>query len=127
MIKKFLTFCNHNHWYIIAFFLYAALILWGLGCQPKCESLIHEGEKITVPQLQAEIDFLTQSAEARIIDIEEQKRVKQELLTLAAILGQQGGVQYTGIFSALAAVGGVAFGLDRNYKLKRANKKTTSE
>lgn len=118
MLKKILKWCNHNHWYVIGFFVMAATTIYLFGCQSQVPSLLDETKKVGRVELQAELNYLIGKAESRVSELDRQDELKQQIVDAASLVGKAGELNPSGLISIFATLGSVAFGLDRNYRRK---------
>jgi len=118
---KFLKALNENHWYLIGGSIAIALLIWIHGCQSTVSSMVSPGEKITRTELQLEVDYLLGQAKVKLEDLDRQDEIKSLLLEQAALFSTTGTFNPTGLLNTVISIGAVAFGLDRNRKLKVAN------
>lgn len=118
--KRVCCFINHNHWYVLTALFLIAVIGPVIGCQSTVSSLIEPDKQVNRSELAAEIAFLAQIAESRVSDLDRQDAIKQQLLDAAVLAGEGGAINIPGLLSVLSGAAGLAFGLDRNYRLKNA-------
>lgn len=124
---KLLNFFNENHWYIIGGIIVTGLMVWLYGCQSKVASIIDPTKKVTRDELQLESDYLIGQLKVKMTDLDKQDKLKALLLEQAAIFGQTGQFNPTGLMNACISIGAIAFGLDRNrkYKIEKSTKNNT--
>ncbi len=94
----------------VAFYLF--------GCQSKVQSLINEQKQVDRAELQNEVEYLVGLAKARAIELDRQDALKRQLVDAAAVIGSTGEFNPAGLISMFTTIGGIAFGLDRNYRRK---------
>jgi hypothetical protein len=117
-LKKLLTWCNHNHWYVIGTIILASLSVWLVGCKSTVNSLLTPEKLVTRGELQAEIEYLINLAETRKDELNRQDEIKTQLLNIASVVSVDGSFNPSGLISILTTIASLSFGLDRNYKLK---------
>ena len=117
-LKKLLTWCNHNHWYVIGTIILASLSIWLIGCQSTVNSLLTPEKMVTRGELQAELEYLINLAETRKDELNRQDEIKTQLLNIASVISTDGSFNPSGLISILTTIASLSFGLDRNYKLK---------
>lgn len=117
---NFLRFINKNHWYIIAAIVAAALLIWLYGCQSTVNSMINPKQKITRAELENETNYIIGQAKVKLADLDRQDELKRLLLEQAVLFNSTGTFNPAGLINTLISVGAIAFGLDRNKKLKDA-------
>ena len=125
MLKKILKSCNESHWYIIAAAVICCYIFWIYGCQSSVSSMLDPTKQVTRDELKLESDYLIGKFKIKAADLDRQDEVKMLLLEQATIFGTTGQFNPAGLLNTCISIGAVGFGLDRNRKLKVANKKTT--
>jgi len=125
-MKTVLHFLNENHQYAIAAVVIAAATFWAYGCQSQVNSLLNPTQQITRPELQAEIDFLIAQAEIKFTDLNKQDQIKQALLDLGSTFATTGTLNPTGLLNTAVSIAAIAFGLNRNQKLKVATAKNST-
>lgn len=118
-MKKILSFLNDQHWYIIATVLIIGFMLWIYGCQSQVASMIEPNKKVTRAELQLEADYLVGQIKVKMTDLDKQDAIKMLLLEQATIFGQTGTFNPTGLLNTCATIGAIAFGLNRNQKVKK--------
>lgn len=117
---NFLKLLNDNHWYLIAFALVCGLLFWIYGCQSEVYSLINPEQKVNRAGLQVEVNYLLGRARVKFEDLDSQDEIKRLLLEQAAIFATTGTFNPMGLLNTVITIVAVAFGLDRNKKLKDA-------
>lgn len=124
-MKTIFSFINDKHWYLIAATIACVLLIWIYGCQSTVGSIITPDKKITRAELKLEADFLLGQARVKLEDLDRQDDVKRILLEQTAIFGTTGTFNPTGLLNTIISISAVAFGLDRNKKLKESTAKNT--
>jgi len=117
VMKKLLHYCNENHWYIIAAVVIVGILVWLYGCQSQVKSIMHPDKLITRGELQLEADYLIGQTKVRLAELDKQDEIKRLVFEEAAIFGQTGTFNPTGLLNTLISVGAIAFGLDQRRKL----------
>lgn len=117
---KLLKALNDNHWYLIAGAIAITLFVWLYGCQSSVRSMIDPTKSVTRDELQLEADYLIGQIKVKMTDLDKQDEIKTLLLEQAAIFGQTGTFNPTGLMNTCISIGAIAFGLDRNRKYKIA-------
>lgn len=126
MLSFALKFCNDNHWYIIALFLFALLFFWSFGCESQVCSLLNPDQKVNRLELENEVHYLVGKANALKVDLDKQDAIKQQLLDAANIIGQGGNINPSGLLNLIASIGGISFGLTQRQKLNAYKKNSTT-
>lgn len=119
-MKNLLKLLNNNHWYAIAIILVCGLLFWIYGCQSEVYSLINPDQKVNRAGLQVEVNYILGRARVKLEDLDQQDEIKRLLLEQAAIFGTTGTFNPMGLLNTVITIVAVAFGLDRNKKLKDA-------
>lgn len=125
-MKKILEVLNLNHWYIVGIALGVIFLLWLYGCESTTVSLIDPEKKVNRYELRAEADLLVARIENKFSDLDRQDEIKQLLLDQAAIFGQTGQFNPTGLLNAFISIGAISFGLNQRTKRLVLEKKTNS-
>lgn len=118
-----MDFLKKNHWLLIASIISIILVTYLYGCQSTTESIIDENKQISKQELIAEIEYLTDIAEAKLSEIQQQNEVKKKLVNTLALISESGDINPLGAINILAGIAGLSFGLDRNSKLKDVKNK----
>ncbi|GAI04813.1 unnamed protein product, partial [marine sediment metagenome] len=74
----------------VAIVLLTVFLLWGFGCPPRTDSIIVEGKKVTMAELQIELDSIIATAEYRVADLERQQQFR-DIIFKNALLMVEGG------------------------------------
>ena len=119
-MKKFLTYLNDQHWYLIAIVVACVFLLWIYGCQSQVRSMIDPTKMVSREELQVEADYLIGQIKNKMSDLDRQDELKMLMLEQATIFGQSGTFNPTGLMNTIVTIGAIAFGLDRNRKYKVA-------
>jgi len=104
----------------------STLLFYAFGCQPKTPSIINPDRKVTVGELQIEIDSLMTLSELRFADLRKQQEIKQFVFNQAIAIGQTGEVNPIGILTSLLAVLGMGATAD-DIRLRKQRKLTTTK
>lgn len=121
-MKKLFTILNDQHWYIIAVILVVGFVFWLYGCQSRVASIMHPDQKVTRAELELESDYVIGQFRVKLADLDRQDAVKTLILEQAAIFSQTGTFNPTGLLNTCVSVGAIAFGLNRNQKVKKITK-----
>jgi len=124
-MKKLLSFLNDQHWYIVGLVIISAVVLWTYGCESQVSGLLNPNTQINRAELQNEVNFIIAQAKIKTSDLDKQDEVKQALLDAANIMGTTGTINPSGLINVAACIGAIAFGLNRNQKLKQVTKNNT--
>lgn len=119
---KFLKLLNENHWYLIAGVIACGFVVWLYGCQSTVTSLLHPQQRITRAQLDLEVDYFMGQAKIKLAELDQHDQIKYLLLDQAAIFGSTGTFNPMGLLNTFISIGAIAFGLDRNKRLKEVRK-----
>lgn len=121
-MAKILKLLNDNHWYLIAAAIICSMLFWTHGCESQVLSLIDPDKKVNRAELQVEIEYVAGIAKTRVKDLDKQDEIKQALFDALTLISQGGQINSMGILNLAATIGAIGWGLDRNKKLKDANK-----
>lgn len=120
-----INFISKNQWYIVAFIAAAFLVFYAYGCQSTVPSLTTPNKAVNRGELQAEIEYLTALAETRAEDLNRKDELKQKLLDSGNLVAEGGEINPTGALNFITSIAAIAFGLDRNKKLKTKQEEKT--
>lgn len=118
-MKKLFTILNDQHWYIVAVILVIGFMIWIYGCQSQVASIMHPGQKVTRAELELESDYVIGQFRVKLADLDRQDAIKTLILEQAAIFGQTGTFNPTGLMNVGISIGAIAFGLNRNQKVRK--------
>lgn len=106
----------------VAILLLTAILFWGYGCPPRTESIIVEGKKVTMAELQIELDSIIATTEYRVADLKKQQEFRDLIFNNALLIFETGSLNPVGIVTMLAGL----YGLTRGAKdiKDRVEKKT---
>ena len=96
-LKKFLAWCNNNHWYVIGTIILASLSYWLVGCHSTVSSLLTPEKKVTRGELQAELEYIINLAETRKDELNRQDEIKAQLLNIASVVSSDGTFNPSGL------------------------------
>ena len=108
----------------IALILLTAILFWGFGCPPRTESILTEGKKVTMGELQMELDSIIATAEYRVADLKKQQEFRDIIYNNALLMVEGGTLNPVGIITMLAGLYGVTRGgqdFVKKVKKKREN------
>lgn len=119
LLKNLLRFLfNHERYQTVSVILCVIMLSFMLSCQPKCNSLITPGKKITSEELQGEVDLLNSRIQSEIKSLEQQEAIRTLLLSLAQTSISAGSFNITSALTgAIALLGAGAF-IDNTRKRK---------
>lgn len=118
-MNKILSWLNDQHWYLVAIVIIAGSILWTYGCESQVRSLLDPNQQINRAELQNELDYIIGQARIKAQDLDRQDEIKQSLLDAANVIATTGTINPSGLINLAACIGAIAFGLNRNQKLKK--------
>lgn len=95
---------------ILTFFLTIGVVIFLYACEPKTASLVSVNKRINRQELQLELDQLISLAQLRMVDLDEQEKLKAVILQNALILVQGQPFNPIGIISGIAAIYGLSQG-----------------
>jgi len=120
-----INFISKNQWYIIGLIAAIALVFYAFGCQSTVPSLTTKDKQVTRGELQAELEYLINLAETRVDDLNRKDELKQKLLDAGSLVADGGNINPIGALNFLTSIAAIAFGLDRNKRLKSKTEKKT--
>ena len=97
-------------------------MVWLFGCSSTTCSVLDPEKRVNRQELEAELNYITELVNSRIEDINRQDEIKREIVAAFANLEAGGQFNPLGLLSLGGTVAAIGFGLDRNYKKKRAEK-----
>jgi hypothetical protein len=135
MLKKlWIELSNHNRYKCIAGIVCVILFFAFNGCQIKTASILDPNQKLTVPELQAEIDgyYAQREAEdlkfeaianARAADVNEQIKFRQFVYESALNVATTGGLNWLNLLtSAGSLIGAGALADNIRYRISTKKK-----
>jgi len=102
-IKKFFA---ANWPQILSLMVGLTVILWLVGCPPRAASPINPEQKLTLPELNVELQHLLEQYELKALEIEEQEAIRQVLIKNALLIAETGTINPLGILTGLLALYG---------------------
>lgn len=108
---------------LLAWNLCIFLVWYAYGCEPKTTSLIDPGQKITLEQLQNEVDILMLKSETRLNDLQKQYELRDFVFNQSIKIAETGTINPIGVITSLLAVMGIGLGAD-DLRLRKERKKT---
>ncbi len=101
------------------------VMLWVGGCPPRTRSPINPSTKLTLPELNAELNNLIDRYEIAIQNIEEQERIRKLIISNALMIAESGSINPLGLITALAGAYGITrVSSDTVNTIKKRKKKT---
>ncbi len=94
----------------IAILALTAILFWGWGCPPRTESLVVEGRKVTMGELQIELDSIIATAEYRVADLERQQQFRDIIFQNVTLMATAGTINPVGILTLLLGIYGATRG-----------------
>lgn len=91
----------------IALIVLTALLFWGYGCPPQVKSLVHSGKMVTRPELQIELHSITETAEFRFADLDQQDAFRDIIFKNVLLSVETGTINPLGIITLLTSLYGV--------------------
>ena len=98
---------NHSS-IIITLLVTAGLLFYMVGCEPKVPSLNDTQRLITRQELQLELDQILSTAHIRMVNLDQQEKLRSIILQNAMILVQGQPFNPVGLITAIAAIYGVS-------------------
>lgn len=121
-MRKILDFIKENWLLMLTWNILIAIVFYAYGCEPKTQSLITPTQKVTLNELQTEIDILMLQSEARFADLQKQYELRDFVLNQSLTIAQAGTVNPIGLITSLLAIVGVGATAD-DIRLRRQRKK----
>jgi len=122
-MNKILDFVKDKWPIMIAYNVVISLLFFAYACTPKTESLIEPDKKVTLEQLQSEVDILIFRSEARLADLQKQYELRDFILNQSLTIAQTGEVNPIGLITSIIAIMGIGAGAD-DIRLRKQRKKT---
>jgi len=122
-MNKILDFVKDKWPIMIAYNVVISLLFFAFACTPKTESLIEPDKKVTLEQLQSEVDILIFRSEARLADLQKQYELRDFILNQSLTIAQTGEVNPIGLITSIIAIMGIGAGAD-DIRLRKQRKKT---
>ena len=111
-MQKLIEFLNHERYQVVAVIGCGILLLWVYSCQSTTRSPFDPTAKVTLAQLDAELDYHLAQCEIAYADIAQQDAIKQKILDAAAIAAQGGQVNIVGLLLANIGILGAGATID---------------
>lgn len=102
------------------------MLIWAFGCESTVVSMMDPTKKITRAELELESDYLIGRLKCKLNELDKQDEIKQLMIDQANIFATTGTFNPTGLLNTGISIAAIAFGLDRNRKLKIAVKEKTN-
>ena len=119
-MKKFLDdvkrLYRHNQFFALALVVVLALSIWLIGCESSVTSPINPPKKVTRPELNAEIEYLTAQIDIAVADLDKQDLFKQKLFEIGLVAAQGGTVNPVGAGVTLLGILGIGAVADNRKK-----------
>lgn len=119
-MKKFIEnikrLCRHNQFFALALAVAIALFVWLVGCESSTTSPINPPKKVTRPELNAEIEYLTARIDIAVADLDKQDLFKQKLFEIGLVAAQGGTVNPVGAGVTLLGILGIGAVADNRKK-----------
>jgi len=128
-MAKIAELIRHNQGVALSLIAMVVIVIWTFGCEPKVESMLHIGKKVTRPELelevseetrrlQGELELLVKRADLKYADLAEQEAIRQKLFEFAAITAEGRTVNPAGVVGLLFSILGVGAVIDNRIKDK---------
>jgi len=105
-----LSYLSDNWPKTIAIIALTAILFWGYGCPPKTDSILVDGKKVTMAELQIELDSIIATAEYRVADLKKQQEFRDIIYNNALLMVQGGTLNPVGVATMLAGLYGLTRG-----------------
>ena len=115
---------SHNQFLAIAAVIVIVMGVWLVGCTSTTPSILNPDEKVTRPELNAEISMFKVKVEAAVKDLDQQDLFKQELFNIGLAVAQGGTVNPVGAGVTLLGILGIGAVGDNAIKNKEIKRKT---
>lgn len=122
MIKKLLKFLNHERCQVIAVVLCVVVLLSGITCQSKTQSLHFPERKVTRAELKAEVETFVARADQAFADLDRQDEGKALLFDQVVLWTTSGTFNPNALLPLLAGILGVGAVADNVRKRKQIKK-----
>ncbi len=93
---------------LIATVVSAGFLFYGFACTPTVQSLVDETKRVNRAELQLELEHMIALAKIRMLDIEQQEKLRAVILQNALMLGRGDPFNPLGLLTGLASIYGVA-------------------
>jgi hypothetical protein len=125
MLKKlWIELSNHNRYKLLATITAITLLFFFNGCQIKVASINDPTKKITIPELQSEIDTFNNRVEDRIADVNEQLMFRDFLWNSALTVATSGTFNWLNFLTSAGTLFGAgAFADNVRYRISTKKKK----
>jgi hypothetical protein len=114
MFTQLIDWLDDNHWWVVAFVVIAALIIWAYGCESTVPSLLYPNQRVNADGLNAEIQYFNARAAGEVNEIAYQNNIKQAFFNgLNAVALAGGTISTGGLLTLITTIASVAFGLQQ--------------
>lgn len=125
MLKKILTFLNHERYQVVAITICIISVLIVASCRSKCQSILDPTKRVTRGELIAEIEYVNKIAESRLDELDRDALLLSRILEQSLLLAETGGLNYNGLIPLVFSVLGVGAIVD-NVRKRSDIKKLTN-
>lgn len=125
-MKKLLeTLFNHERYQTISLLIAAVLLIWFLGCEPKCKSIISLDRTVTRAELELEIESVITKANMGFASLEKQEQLRDLLFQQVLLGASTGQVNVLALMTSIGATLGLGAAADNIRKRKEIKRLTT--
>ena len=124
MLEKIKVVLKHNQFLALALVVILVMGVWLVGCTSTTPSVLNPDEKVTRPELNAEISMFKVKVEAAVKDLNQQDLFKQELFNIGLAVAQGGTISPIGAGVTLLGILGIGAVGDNAVKNKEIKRKT---
>lgn len=116
MLQKIWTAIKHNHVLVVSMLACVVLIAWTYGCQITTRNPFEPSEKVTRPELDAEIENYVAKVSLAYKDLAKQEEIRSLIFNSAVAYASGEGVNPVGVITTLASILGIGAVIDNRRK-----------
>jgi uncharacterized membrane protein len=128
-MSKLTEIFRHYQATVVAIVICVILVIYGYGCQIKTQNPFNPTEKVTMAELEAQVNLYVTKVSAAYDNIEKQEAIRKAILEAGMAYAGGGAVDPLGLASTLMGIVGIGSVIDNRKKdsliktLQNANKK----
>lgn len=107
---------RHNQGLVISGVLALVAVAWAYGCQVSVRSILHPEQRLTRPELAAEVEAFAAQARLRFANLDRQEELKQAVFNMAIQYAKGGRLNPVAIAITLSSILGLGAVIDNRRK-----------
>lgn len=126
MLKKLRKFIDNNAFEVISVLVVLVFLVWVFGCDSKVRSVRYPGQKVTRPELNAEIEAYLAVADIRFAQLDRQDQFRHLLIEHGLTYARTGTINPLALITSLGSILG-AGALGDNVRQRRRHRREILE